>query len=62
MTKPTKPVTVTLSAEDAADLQARVERRSLVSAWALAMTGEESYREPSPKSHFAGHQARAPRP
>lgn len=31
MTKPSKPVTVTLSAEDAADLQARVERGEFAS-------------------------------
>ena len=31
MTKPTPPVTVTLSAEDAADLQARVERGEFAS-------------------------------
>lgn len=31
MTKPSRPVTVTLSAEDAADLQARVERGEFAS-------------------------------
>lgn len=31
MTKPARPVTVTLSAEDAADLQARVERGEFAS-------------------------------